>query len=94
MTLRSGAVEAIARALFEDEWRSANEKAAADGGKPWTWTREKHKVYWMKNAAAALDVLLLYLGEHTEEWERAAIIRQRYNTSNLLAVLGSGEELP
>ena len=88
MTLRSGAVEAMARAL----------RAHNFGTDYWPddWAE---RATWERQANAALDALLVFLGEHTEEWKREAyaLVDQTDRDvfgSAALAVLGSGEEKP
>jgi len=89
MSLRSGAVEAIARGTLKRRLPGGLANVASDAA----------KLDAALDAVAALDSLLVFLGEHTEEWDEAARSLRRVPTSIpgislFLAVLGSGEENP
>jgi len=97
MSLRSGAVEAIAEVLWmmDKSWHYQHQT-------PWAVESKGQVDVFMAKATVAFDTALAYLGEHTEEWTPSVVtigepgysitIGTRTLCQELLAVLGSGLE--
>jgi hypothetical protein len=96
--LRAGAIQAVAEVLWmmDKPWDYQHRT-------PWAVESKGRVDVYMAKAAAALDALLDFLGEHTEEWERVFTFENgnevsigkgtpKTSTSLLLAALRSGVE--